>query len=334
MAFTSHTNLERRDAVTMEGNLNSSRQMVRPVSILVGLALAVVTNAIEASSSHLLSFIWPEGHAARIDQIGRGIGVVFSPDLSVPGNCRFYQSLGFACFQDADWNRILDEVHRYDLLNPDRRLSTLVLETHGTNGNGLKLQRSYNPQGERSYVSVGALQEHLEEEGIYNVVISACNAGRLLRPYIYNELDPYNGDKLFLPATCGIVNASSGFDGSRSPVLIIRPESSHIETTLVGSIRELPAGTRNAILASAKALHITPPTQFAVSDMMVQMVTRDPRLELISNSYVDELSPEIQSVDRSEELFRRFVTYLNAVAARQAIPVARRARTAKTPSSR
>src|SRR5205807_2394582 len=130
---------------------------------------------------------------ARIDQIGHGIGVVFSPDLSVSDNCRFYQALGFACFQDADWSRVLDEIHRYNIDHPDRRISTLILETHGTNGNGLKLQRSYNPQAERSYISVGALQQRLEPEGIYNVMISACNAGRLLRPYIYNQLDPYNG---------------------------------------------------------------------------------------------------------------------------------------------
>ena len=79
------------------------------------------------------------------NEIGRGIGVVFSPDLSVPDNCRFYQSLGFACFQGADWEVILDDVHRYNVLYPERRIFTLVLETHGTNGNGLKLQTSYDP---------------------------------------------------------------------------------------------------------------------------------------------------------------------------------------------
>src|SRR6185503_14065540 len=107
--------------------------------------------------------------------------------------------------------------------------------------NGLKLQTTYAPDAERSYISVGALQQRLEPEGIYNVVISACNSGRLLRPYIYNQLDPYNGDKLFLPPTCGIIDAPHEFDGARSPVLIIRPESSHIETTLVGKVSELSA---------------------------------------------------------------------------------------------
>ena len=109
-------------------------------------------------------------------------------------------------------------------------------------------------------------------------------------------------------------------DGTRSPVVIIRPESSHIEMTLVGKVSELGAEARKLILASANAQHIAPPRDFAISDMMVQMITRDSRLKLVSNSYVDDLSGTVQPVDRSEELFRRFVTYLNAISAKQAIP--------------
>ena len=138
---------------------------------------------------------------------------------------------------------------------------------------------------------------------IFSIIISACNSGRLLRPYIYNELDPYNDDRLFLPATCGIVNASQNFDPIRNTVTIITPRSSHIETTLVGTMRELAPDTRNAILASGRALHIAAPTQFAISDMMVQMLIRDPRLQLASGRWVDEMSSDIQPVDRSEELF-------------------------------
>jgi hypothetical protein len=292
-------------------------------------------HALERSTAELLRFAWPQSHATGVGEIGRGIGVVFSPDLSVPDNCRFYQALGFACFQDADWNRVLERIHRYNVLYPERRLSTLVLETHGTNGNGLKLQAASNPEADRSYISVGALQQKLEPEGIYNVVISACNSGRLLRPHIYNQLDRFNGDKLFLPATCGIIDADADFDGARSPVLIIRPESSHIETTLVGKLSELGADARNLILASAKARGIKAPKEFAISDMMAQMLTRDSRLRLVSNKYVDEMSGEMQSVDRSEELFKRFVTYLNAVAAREAMSRSRVARNAKsgTPSA-
>src|SRR5437773_100596 len=191
--------------------------MIRKLSLITVLGLLITARA--ASADHeglrLLGTAWPEATAARIGDVGRGVGVVFSPDLSVAGNCRFYEALGFACFQDADWSRVLTQIHRHNVLYPDRRIYTLVLETHGTNGNGLKLQTSYSPTAERSYIAAGALQERLEPEGIYYVIISACNSGRLLRPYIRNELDPYNGDRLFLPATCGIVNASEGFDGSR-----------------------------------------------------------------------------------------------------------------------
>jgi hypothetical protein len=295
--------------------------MIRKLSFLFAASILLLTaraaGALEYRGLRLLNHAWPDVPAAKVADIGRGIGVVFSPDLSVDGNCRFYEALGFACFQDADWNRVLENVHRYNVLYPERHIYTLVLETHGTNGNGLKLQTSYDPAAERSYVSVGALQERLEPDGVYYVVISACNSGRLMRPYIYNELDPWNGDKLFLPATCGIVNASPDFDPSHSAMTLMRPESSHIETTLVGSVRELAPATRRAILSSAKSLHIKPPTQFAVSDIMMQMLVRDPQLLLVANSAVDDLSKEIAPVDRSEHLFRRFVTYLNAVAARE-----------------
>jgi hypothetical protein len=296
--------------------------MIRRLSILTILLLLVSTRGASAAgreSLQLLGSAWPDGPATRIDDVGRGIGVVFSPDLSVTGNCRFYEALGFACFQDADWGHVLDAIHRHNVLYPQRRIYTLVLETHGTNGNGLKLQTSYSPTAERSYIAVGALQERLEPDGIYYIIISACNSGRLLRPYIRNELDVWNGDKLFLPATCGIVNASANFDGTKSAVTIITPESSHIETTLVGSMKELAPEARRRILASARALHITPPVQFAVSDIMMQMLTRDPRLQLASNHYVDEMSPVMQPADRSEELYRRFLTYLNAVAQRETV---------------
>jgi hypothetical protein len=319
-------------------NIRFNHQMWRKLSLLLAISVFPIATAaagapLDLSSSQLLSFAWPDGPAARVDEIGRGVGVVFSPDLSVPDNCHFYQALGFACFQDADWTRVLDEIHRWNVLYPERRISTLVLETHGTNGNGLKLQGSYDPRADRSYISIGALQERLQPEGIYNIVVSACNSGRLLRPYIYNILDPYNGDKLFLPATCGIVNASPDFDGEKSPVMIIRPASSHIETTLVGSFRELSLAARRAIIASANAQHIPVPKQFAVSDIMAQMVTRDSRLRLTSTSYVDDLSREVQPVDRSEELFRRFVTYVNAVAARESVTRGRVARRANTPKT-
>ena len=50
---------------------------------------------------------------------------------------------------------------------------------------------------------------------------------------------------------------------------------------------------------------------------MVQMITRDSHVQLVANHYVDDLSKEIASQDRSEQNFKRFMTYLNAVSARQ-----------------
>lgn len=298
--------------------------MPRGLLPLLFLLAAVRAAAGDNPSLGLLHHAWPNAASRQVSEIGRGVGVVFSPDLSVAGNCRFYESLGFACFQDADWEKVLDAVHRHNVLYPERRIFTLILETHGTNGNGLKLQTSYDPGASRSYISAGALQQRLEPEGIYYVIISACNSGRLLRPAIYNQLDPNNGDKLFLPATKGIVNASPDFVASRSAVMIVTPESSHIETTLVGKIAELSPSARRAITDSAKSLGITPPTEFAVSDMMTAMLTRDSQLQLSSGSYVDELSRAAAPVDRSEQLFAKFVRYVNAVAAKQYPPAAKK----------
>ena len=293
--------------------------------ILPLLFLLATSAAALDTAPGLLDHAWPDIPVRSVNTIGSGIGVVFSPDLSVSDNCRFYEALGFACFQGADWAKILDDVHRHNVLYPERRVFTLILETHGTNGNGLKIQTSYAPDADRSYIAAGALQQRLEPEGIYYVIISACNSGRLLRPAIYNRLDPNNGDKLFLPATKGIVDASTDFVASRSAVMIITPQSSHIETTLVGKLPELSASARRAIIESARSLGIAPPKEFAVSDMMVAMLTRDPKLQLTAGSYVDALNREIASVDRSEQLFRKFVRYVNGVAAKQYPPPAKKA---------
>ena len=302
--------------------------MIRRLAFALAFTLATAASA-DTSTYRLLMHAWPGAQAKKVSEIGRGIGVVFSPDLSVKDNCRFYESLGFACFQDADWTNILTGIHTFNLLNPDRRIGTLILETHGTNGNGLKVQESYEPEAARSYISVGALQERLETDGVFYVIISACNSGRLLRPAIYNRLNPYCGDKLFLPANNGIVDASDDFDPRLSAVMIIRPESSHIETTLVGRVAELRASTRRAIVAAAKARGIALPPEFAVSDMLVQMLTRDPSLQLVTGAYTDELSKDIRTAQTSEALFTRFLTHLNAVAARERAAAPKRALVAK-----
>ncbi|HEV7922434.1 MAG TPA: hypothetical protein VGR02_16750 [Thermoanaerobaculia bacterium] len=290
--------------------------MKRSLAIAVLLLAAAAAATAQVPSQVLLANAWPEDANAPLADLGRGIGVVFSPDLSVPGNCRFYQALGFACFDDADWSRVLDGIHAFNQQNPDRPITTLILETHGTNGNGLKLQRSYDPKADRSYISVGGLQERLDPDGIRFLILSACNSGRLLRPSIIATLDPRNGDKLFLPPTRGIVNASSSWRPGQSRSTILTPGASHIETSLAAHVRELGPATRKAIAAAAKAHGIRMPDEFAVSDMLMQMVLRDAEVDLQLGRHVEQLSGVVQPQERSEELFRRFTARLDSVASR------------------
>jgi hypothetical protein len=309
--------------------------MRRLTLILATLTFAAHLHAI-TPTEFLLARAWPYDTKAKLADVGRGVGIVFSPDLSVAGNCRFYQSLGFACFEDADWDAVLSGIRTYNILYPERAIRTLILETHGTNGNGLKLQNSYDPTADRSYISVGALQEHVEPDGVRYVVISACNSRRLLRPAIYRTLDPFNGDKLFLPATLGIINASKDWDASRSRIVIATPATSHIEQTLAGSVKELSPATRRAITVSARSLGIQPPTQFAVSEMFMQMLLRDSNLELATGESIDELSRDMTPESRGEKLFKSFVKYVNQLSAKEyppkKKPVVKRA--AKTPATK
>lgn len=288
-----------------------------PILLLVLFLAATSAQAFERTQA-LLARAWPAAPYAELPEIGLGVGIVFSPDLSVPGNCRFYQALGFACFDDPDWSKVIAGIGEYNRNNPGRRIRTLVLETHGTNGNGLKLQVSKKEDGDRSYISVGALQEQTEPFGIRYIVISACNSGRLLRPEIYRTLDPNNGDKLFLPANKGIIGASEEWNPRRSRITVITPGTSQIETTLVGSVKELAPATRTALTKVAKERKIALPKQFAISEMLIQMLLRDPHLELRSGAvHVEQLSKAQTPAEESEKLFDAFVAHLNYVAARE-----------------
>lgn len=122
--------------------------------------------------------------------IGHGVAVVFSPDLSIGDNCAFYERLGFACYQSASWETVLEDLHcRNASAAPGDAISVVILEAHGTYGNGLKLQVSAAKNAARSYAAIGALTERLADAGIRTCVLAACNARRLLRPEIYHQLD-------------------------------------------------------------------------------------------------------------------------------------------------
>jgi hypothetical protein len=285
------------------------------------LALVAIPAHAAKRTDYLLARAWPYAPYARLTELGSGVAVVFSPDLSVPGNCRFYHALGFACFDDADWSRVLEGIRDYNVQYPDRWIRTVILETHGTNGNGLKLQRSYSPKAERSYISVGALQERLEPEGVQYVIISACNSGRLSRQSIYRNLDPAPFEKLFLPPTCGIIGARRDFNARRSRVTIITPASSHIEMTVIGNVKELAPPTRKVILRAAEAAGAGTPAQFAISDLMMQMITRSPELQLRTGGGIDEFSKEKSPETVSEALFSAFRHQLDELARREPVAV-------------
>lgn len=290
--------------------------MKRTPILLTLLLLALSAPAAEKTSA-LLARAWPAANIAGIEDIGTGVGVVFTPDLSVKNNCRFYEALGFACFESADWLQVLGDIHAYNLSHPGRRIRTLILETHGTNGHGLKLQTGKKPDDARSYIAVAALQEILEPVGVRYIILSACNSGRLLRPEIYRKLNRDPGDKLFLTATRGIIDATDDFDPKRTNVTVITPGTSQIETTLVGSLRELAPSTRKAVTAAAKKRSVKLPKQFAISEMLIQMLTRDPELQLRTGAHVEELSKVQTPPSASEQLFKAFVSHLDFLAARE-----------------
>jgi hypothetical protein len=277
---------------------------------LLAVLLASVSVLHASETDMLLARAWPAGGSARLTEVGNGVAVVFSPDLSVPGNCRFYAALGFACFDDPNWSHVLDGIHAWNTKHASRSIRTVVLETHGTNGNGLKLQASHDVNDDRSYISVGGLEERLEVEGVRYILISACNSGRLLRPSIIKSLDRENGDKLFLPATCGIIDASDDWSPSQSGITVLTPASSHIEMTVVGSIKELSPRARRLLRASP------PIKEFAVSDLMMEMLTHSPNLQLRVGAGVDALSREENPEDASERLFAAFLRRLDQLARR------------------
>lgn len=292
--------------------------MKRTSILLVVLLLAASAAQAVERTEVLLARAWPAAPYADLENIGAGLAIVFSPDLSVPGNCRFYEALGFACFDSPDWLKVLSGIHAHNIDHPGRRIRTLILETHGTNGHGLKLQKGKEPADARSYIAVAALQEWLEPVGVRHIIISACNSGRLLRPEIYLKLNRDPGDKLFLPATLGIIDATDSFDPRHNQITVITPATSHIETTLVGAMRELAPAARTAITEAAKERGLKLPKQFAISEMLIQMLLRDPALQLRTGAHVEELSKEQTSPEASERIFKRFVDHLNFVAARDA----------------
>ncbi len=245
----------------------------------------------------------PAQERSPLSTVGRGVAVVFSPDLSIGNNCAFYERLGFTCYDSASWETVVEDIRRRNAsAAPEDAISAVILEAHGTQGNGLKLQVSSAKKAERSYAAIGALTERLGTAGVQYFVLAACNARRLLRPAIYHKLDP---TRLFLPATLGILNASQD-EAEETGVRLLARADSHIESLSVGTTRELSASTLRALdLPEGEAL------SFVVSDMLVQLVTGDPSLDLRPATPVNKLKLVTPEDAYAEDLFARFVEHLD-----------------------
>ena len=247
-----------------------------------------------------------------LSAIGRGAAIVFSPDLSIESNCAFYERLGFACYATASWEEVVDDIRcRNASAPPEDAISVVVLEAHGTHGNGLRLQTSEARNARRSYAAVGALSERLGTAGVRYCVLAACNSRRLLRPAIYHTLDR---GRLFLPATLGIMNAGRG-DTEDTGLRFLARVDSHIESLSVGSTGELSSSTLHAL-----GLTSGDPMTFVVSDMFVQLVTRDPALDLRQATPVNRLELVTPEDQYAEDLFQRFVEHLDRLATSEQAP--------------
>ena len=265
------------------------------VCLLAGLAFAEPRPAYEQSPL-----------SSPLSSVGRGVAVVFSPDLSIGANCAFYQRLGFTCYESASWEAVVEDIRcRNASAAPEDAISVVILEAHGTNGNGLKLQAGTAKKASRSYAAVGALMERLGDAGVRTCVLAACNSRRLLRPAIYHKLDD---TRLYLPATLGIMNGAQE-DPAKTGVRLLARADSHIESLSTGTTRELSASTLRALdLDEDDAM------SFVVSDMLVQLVTRDPSLDLRPATPVNRLKLVTPEDEYAEDLFARFVEHLDRLA--------------------
>jgi hypothetical protein len=254
----------------------------------------------------LIALATPAAAPSPLTAIGRGTAIIFSPDLSLDNNCAFYERLGFVCYASPSWEEVVGDIARRNVSAlPNDAISVVILEAHGTQGNGLKLQASSARKAGRSYASVGALRERLGAAGVRDVVLAACNSRRLLRPAIHDRLDP---ERLYLPATLGIMNATGGDAGGAEVRFLARAES-YIEGVSVGRTDELSPSTLRALgLADAA------PMTFVVSDIFVQLAIGDPSLDLREATPVDRLALVRPQDANADSLFARFVEHLDRVA--------------------
>ncbi len=244
-----------------------------------------------------------------IDEIGSGKGIVFSPDLSEPGNRQFYRALGFAYFEDPDWHVVLEQIKAHNVTHPRNRIETLVVFSHGTNGDALKLQNGSQESAPRSYIAPAALQENLEGTGIRFCLLAACNAGRLFRPGNYLNVRADAGNRLFETPTLGIINATADFNPAKSSIRLARRAESHLEVISECNLSELSPETI-AELAQDGESGLTAESQIAVPEMLIQLLLKEDELRLVlSGSEVEKSRAE--TIDKVRE--SRLTNFLDLV---------------------
>ncbi len=249
-------------------------------------------------------------------EIGREKGIVFSPDLSEPGNREFYQALGFAYFEDADWRNVLAQIRTYNEDHTGTGIEVLLIQSHGTNGDALKLQDGNKNEAERSYISAGALLENLQDTGVHTCLLAACNAGRLFRPENFHAVRAGEGNRLFEPATLGVINASADFDPNQSNIIAGRRAESHLEVINECHLSEFSPVVRRALIQSSSG-KLKETSRIAVPEMLIQLLLHDERLHLVSEGFeVERSSAETDEAYR-ERLISRFLTFVDSVDAKE-----------------
>ncbi|HXD32988.1 MAG TPA: hypothetical protein VN643_17825 [Pyrinomonadaceae bacterium] len=265
---------------------------------------------------------WTESHKIKsLCELGRGKGIVFSPDLSEPGNREFFQALGFAYFEDADWHKVLQQVKAYNKAHRESPIEVLLIQSHGTNGDGLKLQTSNQAAAPRSYISAGGLLENLENSGVRICLLAACNAGRLLRPENFHEVKASEGNRLFEPATLGIISSTAEFDPADSTIAIGRRAESHIEVINECRIAEFAPNARTALIAGSNG-RLKAATRIAVPEMLIQLLVDDEHLKLVSEGFELERSFAETNDGYREHLITEFLRFINGVADRERVAMA------------
>jgi hypothetical protein len=267
-----------------------------------------------AARSVSIREVW-RGHSPylTLDEIGSGKGIVFSPDLSEPGNREFYRALGFAYFEDPDWHVVLEQIKKYNNTHPRSRIETLLVLSHGTNGDALKLQSGSQPNAPRSYIAPAALQEKLEGTGIRFCLLAACNAGRLFRPENYRTVHAEAGNRLFEAPTLGIINASVDFNPAKSLITIARRAESHLEVISECNLSELSPGAVAELTQDGNG-DLKPSSRIAVPEMLIQLLLKDDELRLVLWGSEMEKS-RAETTDKAREgLITRFFDLVNALA--------------------